>query len=38
MVLPKLNNSYTDLFPTENFVLKASDLKHLKICTESEKQ
>ena len=38
MVLQKLNNSYIVPFFMENIVLKASYLKHLKICTESDKQ
>ena len=33
----KLNDSYIASFFMENIVLKASHLKHLKICTESNK-
>ena len=38
MVPYRLNNSYILSFFMENVALKASHLKHLKICTESEKQ
>ena len=36
MVPKKLNNPYIVSFFMENIVLKASHLKHLRICTESD--